>query len=114
MLDNDFYFSHLNASWNKTEKTSPNARCSWSGTTIYQSTDDSNNEVSQKKALAISIIIRIGSAAIVNMNMDIGGPKARRAQPKNSISVIFTVVDATNSLCLIYYYTVTIYSSERF
>lgn len=45
--------------------------------------------MSQKKALAISIIILIGSAAIVNVNMASGGPKARKAQPKKSMTVIF-------------------------
>lgn len=84
------YVSHLKPSWNNTEKTRPNARCSCSGTTAYQSTDDSSREMSQKKALAISMIILMGSAAMVNVNMASGGPKAKQAQPKKSITVIFS------------------------
>lgn len=80
--------NYLKLSWNNTEKTRPNARCSCNGTTAYQSTDDSNKEMSQKKALAISMIILMGSAATVNVNMASGGPKARKAQPKKSITVI--------------------------
>lgn len=80
---------YLKPSWNSTEKTRPNARCSRSGTTAYQSTDDSSRAMSQKKALAINMIILMGSAAMVNANMASGGPKARQAQPKKSITVIF-------------------------
>lgn len=80
--------SYLKPSWNNTEKTRPNARCSCRGTTAYQSTDDSSREMSQKKALAISMIILMGSAATVNVNMASGGPKAKQAQPKKSITVI--------------------------
>ncbi|KAI4498061.1 hypothetical protein M0802_006885 [Mischocyttarus mexicanus] len=61
------------------------------GTTAYQSTDDKSKEMSQKKALAISMIILIGSLAIVNVNMANGGPKAKKAQPKKSITVILIV-----------------------
>jgi len=43
----------------------------------------------KKKALTINIIILMGSAAMVNINMASGGPKARQAQPKKSITVIF-------------------------
>lgn len=81
--------NHLKLSWNNTENTSPNARFSCRGTTAYQSTDDSSNEISQKKALAISMIILMGSAAMVNVNIASGGPKAKKAQPKKSITVIF-------------------------
>lgn len=47
--------------------------------------------MSQKKALAINIIILIGSAAMVNVNIASGRPKARNVQPKKSIKVILTV-----------------------
>lgn len=45
---------------------------------------------SQKKPAAIRIMIRIGSWAIVNVNMAIAGPKARKAHPKNSATVILS------------------------
>jgi len=80
---------YLKPSWNSTEKTRPNARCSCSGTTAYQSTDDNSRDISQKKALTINMIILMGSAAMVNINMASGGPKARQAQPKKSMTVIF-------------------------
>lgn len=35
------------------------------------------------------MIILMGSAAMVNVNIASGGPKAKKAQPKNSITVIF-------------------------
>lgn len=85
---------YLKASWNNTENTNPNARWFWSGTTAYQSTDDKSKEISQKKALAINMIILIGSLATVNVNMANGGPKAKKAQPKKSIIVIFVRMNA--------------------
>ena len=50
--------------------------------------DDNKNDSSQKKALAIRIIILIGSLTIVKVNIARGGPNARNVQPKNSIIVI--------------------------
>lgn len=55
----------------------------------YHNIDDMSNDISQKNALAINMMIRIGSIAIVHVNIAIGGPKAKNAQPKKSIAVIF-------------------------
>lgn len=46
--------------------------------------------MSQKNALAISMMIRMGSIAIVNVNIASGGPKASKAHPKKSVTVILT------------------------
>lgn len=43
------------------------------------------------------MIILIGSAATVNVNMANGGPKAKKAQPKKSITVIFAEVYVVTS-----------------
>lgn len=86
-------FYYLKASWSNTEYNNPNVKWFWNGI-VYQSTDDKSKEISQKKALAISIIIFIGSLAIVNANMANGGPKAKEAQPKKSITVIFVGMNA--------------------
>ena len=50
--------------------------------------DDKSNETSQKKEAAMRMMIRMGSWAIVSVNIAIGGPKARNEQPKNSTTVI--------------------------
>lgn len=98
MRDRGICRNYLKPSWNNTEKTRPKARWSCSGTTAYQSIDDSSREMSQKKALAIRIIILMGSAAMVKVNMASGGPKARKAQPKKSITVIFPLVSVARVL----------------
>lgn len=50
--------------------------------------DDSKKEINQKKELAINIMIRMGSIAIVKVNIAKGGPKANKAHPKKSMTVI--------------------------
>lgn len=63
--------------------------------------DDNNKEINQKKALAISIIILIGSAATVNVNIANGGPKAKKAQPKKSITVILIAINTKSLYVLV-------------
>lgn len=58
------------------------------GTNINQMNDDSKSEQSHTNAAATRIIIRIGSCAMVIVNIANGGPNARKAQPKNSGKVI--------------------------
>lgn len=60
------------------------------GSNMYQMNDDSSNEHSQTKAAATSTMMRIGSWAMVNVNIANDGPNARNVQPKNSGKVIFT------------------------
>lgn len=43
-------------------------------------------------------MILIGSAATVNVNIANGGPKAKKAQPKKSITVIFAANSAKSLL----------------
>lgn len=54
--------------------------------------DDSNSEQSHTNAAATKIITRIGSWAMVMVNMASAGPNARKAQPKNSGKVIVSNV----------------------
>lgn len=54
----------------------------------YQIVEDKSKEMSQKNALTMNMITRIGSTAIVRVNMAKGGPKAKQAQPKKSAIVI--------------------------
>lgn len=58
------------------------------GTNMNQMNDDSKSEQSHTNAAATRIIIRIGSWAMVIVNIANGGPNARKAQPKNSGKVI--------------------------
>lgn len=53
--------------------------------------EEINIETSQKNDAPIKIIIRMGSWAIVNVNIARGGPKAKKAHPKNSAIVILIV-----------------------
>lgn len=62
------------------------------GTNMNQMNDDSSNAHSQTKAAATSTMIRIGSWAMVNVNIANDGPNARNVQPKNSGKVISTIV----------------------
>lgn len=78
----------------QTETINPNGVNSLSGTNINQTKDDSNREHSQKNAAATKIIIRMGSWAIVNVNIANGGPNAKNVQPKNSGTVIFTTKES--------------------
>lgn len=58
------------------------------GTSMNQMNDDSKSAQSHTNAAATRIIIRIGSWAMVIVNIASGGPNARKAQPKNSGRVI--------------------------
>ena len=71
-----------------TEYTSPTARQVLNGTIAYHTIDDTSREDNQKNALAISIIILIGSTATVSANIAKGGPKAKKVHPKKSMRVI--------------------------
>lgn len=62
---------------------------SLSGTNMNHTNDDNSSEQSHTNAAATRMIIRMGSCAMVMLNMANGGPKARNAQPKNSGIVIF-------------------------
>lgn len=66
------------------------ANASWSrnGTITNQSNEDSNNDINQKNALVIAIIIRNGWYAIVNINIEKGIPYAIKVHPVHSIIVI--------------------------
>lgn len=79
------YIRNLKTSCRSTENTRPNASLLRKGITMNHKSDDIKNDSSQKKALAIRIIILIGSLAIVKANIARGGPNARNVQPKNSI-----------------------------
>lgn len=59
------------------------------GTNMNQMNDDNSNEHNQTKAAATSTMIRIGSWAMVNVNIANDGPNASNVQPKNSGKVIF-------------------------
>lgn len=59
-----------------------------SGTTTNHNIDDMSRETSQKKALAIMMMILMGSFEMVMANIAKGGPNARKVQPKNSMTVI--------------------------
>lgn len=58
------------------------------GTNMNQMNDDSKSEQSHTNAAATRMIIRMGSWAMVIVNMASAGPNARNAQPKNSGNVI--------------------------
>lgn len=75
--------------WIKIEIIIPIAVYSLSGTKMNHTSDDIKSEQSHKNAAATKMITRIGSWAMVIVNMANGGPKARNAQPKNSGNVIF-------------------------
>lgn len=62
------------------------------GTNMNQTSEDSNSEQSHKNAAATKIIIRIGSCAMVMVKHANAGPKARKAQPKNSGKVILLLL----------------------
>lgn len=53
-----------------------------------QTSDESSNEHNHINAAATKMIIRIGSCAIVIINIASGGPKAKKTPPKNSGTVI--------------------------
>lgn len=59
-----------------------------SGTNMNQTSDESKSEQSHTNAAATKMMIRIGSCAMVMVNMARAGPKARKAQPKNSGKVM--------------------------
>lgn len=54
-----------------------------------QNFDTLFGEFDNKPYLAMRMMIRIGSLAMVKRNMASGGPNARNAQPKNSRRAIF-------------------------
>lgn len=70
----------------------PKAVTSRSGTNMNQTREESNSEQSHKNAAATKMMIRIGSCAMVILNMANAGPNARKAQPKNSGNVIVKYV----------------------
>lgn len=74
--------------WMQIEMIIPIIVTSRSGTNKNQMNDDSKSAQSHTNAAATKIMIRIGSWATVMVNMANGGPKARKAQPKNSGKVI--------------------------
>lgn len=74
--------------WKNIEKTSPKLKYSRSGTIANQNIEDISSDSSHTNAAAIKIIIRMGSWAIVKMNIASGGPKAKNVHPKNSETVI--------------------------
>lgn len=66
----------------------PKARWVLRGTTANHRIEESSRASSQKNPAAMRIIIRMGSWAMVNVNMAMAGPKAKPAHPKNSATVI--------------------------
>lgn len=74
----------------KTDRTSPMDVYARNGTNMNQMNDDRSSEHSQTKAAATSTMMRMGSWAMVNVNMANAEPNARNVQPKNSGKVIFT------------------------
>lgn len=60
------------------------------GTNINHINDDSSRAHSQTNAAATNTIMRMGSWAMVIVNIANAGPNARKVQPKNSGKVIFT------------------------
>lgn len=46
--------------------------------------------MSQKNALTIKMMILMGSIAILKVNIANGGPNAKKAHPKKSITVILS------------------------
>lgn len=93
--------------WMNTDIISPMDVYDRSGTNINQMNDDSSNEHSQTKAAATNTIMRIGSWAMVNVNIANDGPNARNVQPKNSGKVILT---ATN---FIYFGRIVFIAKEK-
>lgn len=65
-----------------------NSRLSLKGVTMNHKSADRSNDTNQKKALVIRTITLTGSLAIVSTNIEMGGPKAKNKQPKNSTSAI--------------------------
>lgn len=63
-----------------------------SGTNINQTNDDNKSEQSHTNAAATKIMIRIGSCAMVMVNIAKAGPNVRKAQPKNSGKVILSLL----------------------
>lgn len=61
-----------------------------SGTNMNQMNDESKSEQSHTNAAATKMMIRIGSCAMVMVNIAKAGPNVRKAQPKNSGKVIFS------------------------
>lgn len=74
--------------WIAIETIMPNNVKSLNGTIMNQISADSSNAHSQRKAAATKMMMRIGSLAMVSVNIANGGPNARNAHPKNSGSVI--------------------------
>lgn len=54
--------------------------------------DENSKESNQKNAAAIKMMMRIGSEARVNTNIDRTGPKTRKVHPKNSATVILNLI----------------------
>lgn len=55
---------------------------------MNQITDEANKANSHKNELNINRIILIGESEIVKINIASGSPKAKKAQPKNSATVM--------------------------
>ena len=78
----------LKISWNKTEKTIPNASSSFRGTTAVHRIAEKRRLRSQKKAERMRMMILTGSEEMVRRKRASGVPYAVRAHPKNVYTVI--------------------------
>lgn len=74
----------------KTDTMTPKNRYSRRGTMMNHMNDEINNARSHKNEENISKIVFIAESEMVKMNIASGAPKARKAQPKNSATVIVT------------------------
>lgn len=72
----------------KTDTITPKNRYSLSGTIKNHTNDEINKARSHKNDEKMSRMILMGESAIVNINIARGAPKAKKAQPKNSATVI--------------------------
>lgn len=96
------------------DMTIPMMVISLSGTNTNHTNDDRSNAQSHKNAAAIKIIIRIGSCAIVIVNIANGGPNAKNAHPKNSGNVIASISSLPNLVFQSrFLYTVLISNDDR-
>lgn len=76
----------------KTETITPKTRYSRSGTITNQMNEEINSANSQRNDEKISKMILMGESEIVKINIASGIPKARKAQPKNSATVMLVAL----------------------
>lgn len=78
------------STWINTEIITPKNKYSRNGTMINHIIEDANKASSHKNDEKMNKIILIGLSEIVKINIARGAPNARKAQPKNSATVILS------------------------